>query len=228
MAEGVPASASYTPGLHTAATLRRRVLNYISAPDDSELQGVAMDSLNSAIAMCNARKWHKQITQTDITLVASTAAYGVPNDFKEPHGLYRINSSDKRTRRIPYKPIQTLLAEWENSTVDGTPSAYGVDYVARQIRFDVVPGTAFVANTPEVRLWYHRRVPELIAPSETIALAPEFEWYIIWAARAELTAARDTKKFGIAEAKAAQYWRELIRNDTDQMTDFALPVGYYT
>jgi hypothetical protein len=220
MATATGSGTSPTPGHRTAGTLIRAVLTYVQAPDDSELQEVARECLNSAIAFVNARRWNKLTSQTDLSMTASDDDIGVPADFKEPLSLFELNSSSERVKRVPFLPLQTMLFERENTTVAGNPQHYSINYKTREVILDVPPSSGYVATVPTMRLHYFRRLAELSNDSSTIDNEPEFDWFLIWQARAEIAMIRDPGKVMFAQRRAQEILRELRRSDTDQMTDW--------
>ena len=227
MATAVPASVTQTPSSASKNTLIRRVLNFVmGADDDDSLNAVALDALNSAVALINSRKWYKLFSNTDLTMAADTSTYGLPADFKEPMSAFELNSSDERNQRIPYLPLKSMLDERPIATTSGNPQTYGINYGTRQFTFDIPPSSSFVSRVPQVRIYYYKRIPELTDTSQTIGADPEFDWYVVWSARREIAAIRDPQKYSLADREAERFLRELRRSDTDQMTDHSVFGGY--
>jgi hypothetical protein len=198
-----------------------KVASYLQIDtSDSEVLSLILCALNSGIALCNSRRWHKLTAQSDMTMAANDDDISLPTDFKEPMSVFTVNSSDNRTNRLPHKPLQTLLVEQEDNSTAGTPRAYAIDYKNRNLILDIQPSSAWVSQNPELRVFYHRRLTELSQSSSTIDAEPEWDWFLIWHARREMAAIRDPDKFGLADRMAEQFWRQLIRNDTDQMSDW--------
>jgi len=223
MATAVPASSSVTPGHDTAGTLMSKVASYVQAvTDDAEVKSTILCALNGAIAFVNARPWYKLTSSSDLDMTADDDDIGLPATFKEPLACYQLNSSDERTKRLPYKPLQTLLAERQDNTTPGTPSAYAINYNTRELILDIQPSSAWVTNNPELRLYFHRRLAELTQDSSVSGGEPEFDWFLIWYARREMAAVRDPGKFQLADRMTEQFYRELRRSDTNQQTDWVL------
>lgn len=222
MATAVPASTSTTPGHYTASTMAGQVASYIYGDTaDAELLSQITMTLNAGIGLINSRRWHKLTSQTDLTMTAADDDIGLPADFKEPIAVFTVNSSDERILRLPMKPLKSLLLERPNNDTTGSPEAYGINYKTRELILDVQPSSAWVSQYPELRVFYHRRLANLTQDSSTIGGEPEWDWFLIWHGRREMAAIRDPAKFGLADRMAEQFWRQLIRNDTDQMSDWS-------
>jgi len=222
MATAVPASSSTTPGHKNAGTMISEVASYVQADStDSELASVIMGALNSAIGLCNSRRWHKLIKSTDLTMTAADDDIGLPADFKEPMAVFRLNSSDVRTYRMPFKPLRSLLEEDPSNATAGHPTFYSINYGTRELFLSRQPASEWVTANPQLRVYYFRRLAELTQTSSTIDAEPEWEWFLVWHARREVAAFREPDKFGLADRMAQQYWQMMIRSDTDQMSDWS-------
>jgi len=222
MATAVPASSSTTPGHKNAGQMISEVASYVQADTtDTELASVVLSALNSGIGLCNSRLWQKLVKSSDLTMTASDDDIGLPADFKEPMAVFQLNSSDVRTQRLPFKPMKSLLEEDQNNATSGIPQFYGINYGTRELILNRQPSSAWVSSVPQLRVYYFRRLAELTQNSSTIDAEPEWEWFLIWHARREMAAIHDPAKFGLADRMAQQYWQMLIRNDTNQMSDWS-------
>jgi hypothetical protein len=197
------------------------VANYVQAPaDDAEVKSTILDTLNGGIGLINARKWYKLTGVTDLTMTAADDDIGLPATFKEPLACFTLNSSDERIRRLPFKPMKSLLIERQNNDTAGTPQAYGIDYPSRNLLLDIQPSSTWVSANPQLRLFFHKRLAELTQDSSESGGEPEFDWFIVWHARREIAAIREPSKFQLADRMAEQFMRDLRRSDTDQQSDW--------
>jgi len=204
-----------------------KAANFVQADaTDSEVKSTVLGMLNAGIAIINSRRWHKLTGSEDLTMAAADDDIGVATTFKEPVACFRLNSSDDRIGRLPFRPLRSLLMERPNNATAGSPRAYGIDYPNRNLILDVQPSATWVAANPKLRLYQHIRLAELAADGDQTGGEPEFDWFIVWHARRELAAQREPEKFGLADRMAEQIYRELRRSDTDQMSDWDDSVIY--
>lgn len=208
-----------SPDQNTLTDLIRRVLNYVMAKNDSELDAVATEAINGGINKINSRNWRKLIKQDDETFVQDQRIYDLPDYFRAPRNVERWNSSSKSDGRISYLPIEIMLKEHPYATGSDTPVLYAIDYDNWKIMFDVAPDASFVANYPKYNLWFHGRQPHL-SGVVTISLPAEFEEFLVWYARAEVASFRRPELAKHASMQAQIIWTDLVADDNDTMTDW--------
>src|SRR3989304_2023555 len=113
------------PGCQDFATLKSRVASYLRKPDSSDILQIAGYEINSAVRKLNSENWNWALTSTTITLVAATATYDLPTNFRAARMLERLTSGSVRSGKIYYLDPKTFNEETGGSS-SGTPTRYTV------------------------------------------------------------------------------------------------------
>lgn len=221
MATGLPAATTIIPGRKPANQLVSRVLSFLQeVQSDPELDQLALDGLNSGIALINGQEWKKFHGYQDITTVQGTVDYSLDDNFKDPITLDLLDASGNPDGFLEYKPYHRFMRMFPISTTESWPSHYTIFYdEQRLLTLNYQPQASFVSQYPTMRLRFHRREPELVGAAAT-TLTPEFDWFLIWHARAELAADRNPDKYRIAKSEAERRFRQLQIDDQNVTTDY--------
>jgi len=218
-ATAVPASTSYTPGQQSCKILLSQIRSFFSAVDDPDVNTVALAGLNSAIAMINSRTWKKLYGTTSITLVASTSTYGIPADFKESIWVLLLDGSSVRQGRLEFLTNSDFYETYSVANTGGSPQTYTYDYSTRKIELDVAPNSGYIAMYPTLSLRYHKRFAKLTCNGPT-SLPPEFDEFLVARGASWLARSRDPDRAREFLGEAAERWRDLVRDDMENRTDY--------
>lgn len=214
----VEGDTSYAPGALSCASLKRAVVDYVQGPqDDGELQAVAGREIDLAFMQLNTKNWRLLRAEHDITLVLADFDYELPSNFKESRLVTLLNASSEPISQIGFEEwsIFNRLRSDYGSASD--PCYYSIDHLNRLLVLDAPPRQSFLDVYPTARLLYYRR----LTGCEDTSRPPEFDPFIIWAAREGLAAIRgDVQRANYAGSKAAQLLAALKRDDTNLQTDW--------
>jgi hypothetical protein len=198
----------------------RAILDYVQAADEAHLRDVALREMNMALDECNSRNWKKLLASQDITLVASTDAYTLEDNFRDPLVALLVDSSGRRAR-LGYEEWRTFHDLYDDRANYPSPEIYSIDYGARQLVLQGQPNATFVTTYPTVTLHYYRRLVYLTCGSSTHGGPPEFNAFLIWQARAGLAAIRGEATLArYAEGKASALYAQLRRSDGNVVSDW--------
>lgn len=215
----------YTPAGRTQAQIRQDIANYcglgglVAAGVDTELIAQVDAAAECAIGRLNTRQWRKWLMLQTIDLVANTSAYDVAELHKDPGRLMRLNTAGKRDGQLEFRELRVILHENPQATASGTPSYYALDYDERQLVLDVPASAAFIVNYPQLAYYYFPRVS---MSDNGLGIAPEFDWFVVWHGRMELSAfrAENLQRTLFAEKQADKLWQDLLRGDMETQTDW--------
>ena len=204
----------------TCSQLLSQVRAFLQAPDDPELNTVGLAGMNSAVSLINSRTWKKIYGSSDIDLDAANAEYAMAEDFKEPIRLLMLDTSGERVSRIPFLDEGRFYEQFDNrGTLTGSPCCYTVDYASRVLLLDVTPGAGYIAQYPQLRSVYHRRVPKFTC-TETSGLPEEFDDFIVARGAVWIARVRDPSKLATLRDEADERWRMLKADDGNTQTDY--------
>jgi len=225
MSTVVISTGSYSPSVYTRNQLRQAVANYcgygglIAALTDTELISAVDRSIDCAVSRLNSRQWKKWLALQTISLTVNTATYDLADLHKDPGRLMRVNASGARDGQLEFKELRSLLNEHPSATTSSTPSYYSLDFDQHQLVLDVPVDSAFLASYPTLHFYYFPRVS--VSDSGTV-LPPEFDWFLIWHARAELASYRRPDAVTIAVGMARELWQALTEEDNNTQTDWSV------
>ena len=218
----VVGGAGQAPGNVTYGSLTDEIIRFVSGPtDDPELRAIAQDGILEAIRQLNSRTWEWVLSVTDITLVAGTAEYDIPDNFHQPRSAAFVNSDDKAARKVNWlepKMFQDHQA-WRGST--GTNRYYTVfnrrDDQKVKLAGDVDAGWA--SSYPELRLRYYRYIQYPTSESAALDLVPEAESFVSWFGKAYTAGIHEPRKEPAATLRADRAWKRLVK-DNNLQRDF--------
>ena len=213
---GVSSSSSYIPGLKSVQELERLAVSYIQGVQgDDELSEIARSGFDDAIADINSRTWKKLLGSQDITTVVGRASWGLNRDFKDPFHVELLDSSGNPNGRLHHKEWKALLRDHPRADANDCPTYYTIDYARRELVTQFALAQEFVNEHTWMRLHYYQR---FVLGG---ARPPEFDWYMIWKARAALASIRAREKVGFAESRAERKFRELKIDDNRTAQDWS-------
>lgn len=218
----VAGGATTSPGNLTLGKMQNLVLRYLQLPQkDPDLNDEAADGIDDGVSVLNERDWFKVLGFQDVTLVADQADYDADDDVRDPFHCERLDASGNPDGLMGFRDFKSFLTEFSRATQSGSPKIYTFMYdQIRQWSLQIAPDSTFVGSWPTLRFRYHRRIPRLSDAGDTIGASPEFDWFLIWHARAELAANRDPGKMARAQAKADRKLAALIQDDNNIQSDF--------
>lgn len=224
MAIAVGSSVTQTPGVSSFGALKKKVAQYVQAPNDAEVLEMAGDGIHDAIDYLNSWAWLWNYTSQDITLAASTDTYDVVSTFKKPRKAQLLDTNSKIYSYLKWKDPKTFWDEHTDKSSEGHPQFYTVtsSITVGKVELDVEPTSAFVALYPTLRLQFIRRINRPTSDGESVLCPSEVQSFLLWYARWYLGSTRgiSMREIDRALAQWSRIWQRLRADDCEQMSDF--------
>jgi len=210
-------SGTYTPSPARTAfsTLYARVLNYVFAPSDAALTTIAKECINESIQKLNSRRWTWQRQHDDLTLAAGTQEYDLTATFNAPRSVQMLNTSTEVVGKLFFVDPKSFDEYFPNRSAAGTPEAYTIynEYANGHLTLSCTPSSGFVTTYPKLRVRYYKRAALLSGDADLFDGPTDFEPFIVWHARASLSAHMTPDKIAFADKRSQEIWRDLVRED---------------
>lgn len=222
---GVKEAQVRSPGSLSANQLAVLTANYLQAGDDPEIVAAAMGELNLAIDRVNERNWNKLIDFYNVPLLADYTDYGVPVQFREPLHAEFLDTDLNPVRKAYYLPLKNFLEETAmRSATNADKNIFHYTYVynTNRIWLDRPPSLSFVGELPYLSIMHSKRLLHLVSTFSVHGGPPEFNNYLVWAARGAIAESwGEVGKADRAFAKAEMRYKTLKEEDAKMLSDFA-------
>ncbi len=227
MSVAVGTTTAQTPLQANFGGLKGVVAAYVQGASIPSILAGAGAAINAGIDKINTRPWNWLNREATLTLVADTRTITIPANFKKPRKLTRRDSNSKTVGFYRFQiPQEFAMTDWDDRS-SGQPTHYTVRNPSddRLMTFNLPPTSAFVTSWPTARMTYYARLLHFSDSGDTLGdlgAPPELRNFLVWYGRWELSAIRSSAT-QTREAKTMwqQEWLSLIRDDTNEQTDFS-------
>ena len=226
MSIGVGTTTAQTPLQANFGGLKGAVAAYVQSRNLPVALTDAAAALNGGIDKLNTRPWNWLNRESTLTLAADTRTITIPADFKKPRGLARRDTNSKTVGFYSFQIPKEFQNANYSDTSSGQPSVYTVRNAAddRLLTFNVPPTSAFATSWPTARMTYYARMLHFADDGDTIGALgapPEVRNFLLWYGRWEIATIRGAAS-QVRESERAwkSEWVSLIRDDTNEQTDF--------
>jgi len=204
------------PTARTFETLKDNILRYLKLKDDTEADTLAGEAIRAGLIRLAGYPLKGLRATADITLTTGANTVALPADFSMALSLHELDTDSNRDGRIVYKGEEDFdFLVPDNDAISGVPQIYTVrENDGDVIEFDRTPTSEHITVIPKVRLRYYRRIDILNTSTSTFSIPPEFEEFLIWFGRKELSGIYNTEKFPLAQQEEGRALAALIRRDT--------------
>lgn len=189
----VTSSGSGQASAGTGAAKVTEVARVVGGQDENEIRGQALDCLNRTRKHLNTMDWRFLKTNaSNITLVASTATYSLPTDFKSPSYARLLDTNGKQDKELRYVPDEVLTHWVADQESTGQPVYYSLrnSYADGLITVYPVPGSS-EASTWTLDVEYYKRLPIISDDSTAIDVPEEVNRVLTLGAQYELLLERE-------------------------------------
>lgn len=210
-----------TPAATPIATLKKQVAGYCLMPTDTEALETALAGIQLAVDKINSRTWNWLVIDEEIIFDTAVIDYRLTSHFKKPQRLMLCDADGNTRQRLPFLDWQSFMNEYQDSTGRGDPCIYTVANIKEYgtLSLDVFPSSEFITKYPTGRVWYYRKC-QRETESGGADWPSEFNPYVYHYACGMASSIYAPQRSGMAYGLAADCWRDLVRDDNQQQSDW--------
>lgn len=189
----VSSSGSGQSDAGTGANKVTEVARAVGGHDEPEVRSQALACVNRVREHLNTRDWaFLKTNAANITLVAATATYSLPTNFKAPSYARLLDSNGKQDFELRYVPDDVLTRLVTDQETTGKPYYYSLrnHYADGLVSLYPIPDSG-AASTWTLDVEYYKRIPVITDDTARIDVPEEVNRVLAIGGQYELLVERE-------------------------------------